>query len=95
MEEAAGADQIIIMDHGNIITQGTPFALKEKYAMDRLRLYYKSGQEEEITVASTLKSLPLIYAAEDKIDGFEVIQGNMDDVFLNAVGRDLTTEERN
>ena len=95
MEEAVGADQIIIMDHGNIITHGTPFALKEKYAMDRLRLYYKSGQEEEITVASTLKSLPLIYAAEDKIDGFEVIQGNMDDVFLNAVGRDLTTEERN
>lgn len=95
MEEAAGADQIIIMDHGNIITQGTPFALKEKYAMDRLRLYYKSGKEEEITVASTLKSLPLIHEAEDNIDGFEVIQGNMDDVFLNAVGRVLTEEEGN
>ena len=92
MEEAAGADQIIIMDHGNIITQGTPFALKEKYAMDRLRLYYKSGQEEEIPVASTLKALPLVQAAADEIDGFEVIQGNMDDVFLNAVGRALTEE---
>ena len=93
MEEAAGADHIIIMDHGNIITQGTPFALKEKYAMDRLRLYYKSGQEEEIAVASTLKSLPLIHEAVDNLDGFEVIQGNMDDVFLNAVGRALTAEE--
>ena len=95
MEEAAGADQIIIMDHGNIITQGTPFALKEKYAMDRLRLYYKSGQEEEIPVASTLKALPLVQAAADEIDGFEVIQGNMDDVFLNAVGRALTEEGGN
>ncbi|MCH5276179.1 MAG: ABC transporter ATP-binding protein [Lachnospiraceae bacterium] len=92
MEEAAGADKIIIMDHGNIITQGTPFELKEKYASDRLRLYYRSGQEEEIQVPSTLKALPLIHAAEDKINGFEVIQGNMDDVFLNAVGRALTEE---
>lgn len=95
MEEAAGADQIIIMDHGNIITQGTPFALKEKYACDRLRLYYKSGCEEEIPVASTLNALPLIQEAEDQIDGFEVIQGNMDDVFLNAVGRALTEEGGN
>ena len=95
MEEAADADKIIILDRGNIITQGTPFELKEKYAMDRLKLYYKSGQEEEISVASTLKALPLIREAEDKIDGFEVIQGNMDDVFLNAVGRNLTEEGGN
>ena len=92
MEEAAGADKIIIMDHGNIITQGKPFELKEKYAMDRLRLYYKSGKEEEITIASTLKSLPLISDVQDEINGFEVIQGNMDDVFLNAVGRSLMEE---
>ena len=92
MEEAAGADQIIIMDHGNIIDQGTPFALKEKYASDKLRLFYKSGREEVISVASTLKALPLIQEAKSEIDGFEVIQGNMDDVFLNAVGRSLTEE---
>lgn len=95
MEEAAGADKIIIMDHGNIITEGTPFSLKEKYASDRLRLYYKSGREEEIPVSSTMKALPLIREAEDKIDGFEVIQGNMDDVFLNAVGRSLEEEGGN
>ena len=92
MEEAAGADQIIIMDHGNIIDQGTPFALKEKYASDKLRLFYKSCREEVISVASTLKALPLIQEAKSEIDGFEVIQGNMDDVFLNAVGRSLTEE---
>ena len=92
MEEAAGADQIIIMDHGNIIDQGTPFVLKEKYARDKLRLFYKSGQEMVIPVTSTLNALPLIQAAEGEIEGFEVIQGNMDDVFLNAVGRSLTEE---
>ena len=92
MEEAAGADQIIIMDRGNIIDQGTPFALKEKYASDKLHLFYKSGKEKVIPVASTLKALPLIQEAESEIDGFEVIQGNMDDVFLNAVGKSLAEE---
>lgn len=86
MEEAAGADQIIILDKGNIITSGTPFELKEKYAKDRLKLYFKSGKEEEIAVASTMEALPVIEGRKEELAGFEVIQGNMDDVFLNAVG---------
>lgn len=92
MEEAAGADQIIIMDHGNIITSGTPFALKEQYAKDKLRLYYKNGEIEMIPMYSTLDSLPILEAVKDRLEGFEVIQGNMDDVFLNAVGRELVQE---
>ena len=92
MEEAAGADQIIIMDHGRIITSGTPFELKEKYAMDKLKLFYRTGEIEEISIPSTLASLPIIQEKKKKISGFEVIQGNMDDVFLNAVGRKLEAE---
>ena len=84
MEEAAGANQIIIIDHGNIIASGTPFELKEKFAMDKLMLYRK-GKEEIIPVHSTLEALPILESVKDTIDGFEVIQGNMDDVFLNAV----------
>lgn len=119
MEEAAGADQIIIMDHGNIITAGTPFALKEQFAMDKLRLFCKAGKENEAVVKkqltgckhiqtgeikpiengiietfipSTLDALPIVELVKEKIDGFEVIQGNMDDVFLNAVGKELSRE---
>lgn len=92
MEEAAGADQIIIMDRGNIITSGTPFELKEKYAMDKLKLYYKNGEIQEISVSSTLDTLPLVESVREEIGGFEVLQGNMDDVFLNAVGRKLDKE---
>lgn len=92
MEEAAKADNIIIMDHGNIITTGTPFQLKETYATDKLKLYYKNGEEKEMAVASTLEAFPLIEKVKDEISGFEVIQGNMDDVFLNAVGRELNEE---
>lgn len=92
MEEAAKADNIIIMDHGKIITQGTPFVLKEKYAMDKVKLYYKDGRTETLQVASTLEALPIIQERECELAGFEVIQGNMDDVFLNAVGRELEGE---
>ena len=56
MEEAAKADNIIIMDHGKMITQGTPFALKEKYAMDKVKLYYKTGETEVLQVTSTLEA---------------------------------------
>lgn len=109
MEEAAEADQIIILDRGNIVTSGTPFRLKEQYAMDKLKLYAaaesadelkrtleKQGVERviipdsgvfEVTVRSTMQTLPILAATEPYIQGFEVLQGNMDDVFLNAVGR--------
>ena len=104
MEEAAEADQIIILDHGKIITSGTPFDLKERYARDKLRLYGDPGKLSqlsgqitpygmEVTVGSTLEALPILTAVKDRIEGFEVIQGNMDDVFLNAVGRDLKQED--
>ncbi len=44
------------------------------------------------TVKDTVKALEPIYAVRDMIDGFEVIQGNMDDVFLNACGKELKGE---
>lgn len=99
MEEAAEADQIIILDHGKIVTGGTPFELKERYAKDKLRLYCgptKLALEGEITafgmeipLRSTMEALPILERVRNDIQGFEVIQGNMDDVFLNAVGKAL------
>lgn len=38
MEEAARADYIIIIDHGEIVARGTPYALKERYAQDTVRV---------------------------------------------------------
>jgi len=88
MEEAAKADDIIIIDRGKIITSGTPFELKEKYASDKLKLY-RRGEIETITLKSTMDAIPLIQKYAGEVDGFEVIQGNMDDVFVNVVGRAL------
>lgn len=89
MEEAAGADHIIIMDKGNIITSGAPFSLKETYAKDKLRLFYKNEETKEILLNSTMDALEILGKEKELLQGFEVIQGNMDDVFLNAVGKSL------
>lgn len=88
MEEAAKADDIIIIDHGKILTAGTPFELKQQYAKDKILLYYneKNGKRcEEIPLESTLEAIGIVEERKDEISGFEVIQGNMDDVFVNVV----------
>lgn len=53
--------------------------------LDRQGALYKI-KEEKITVAidSTILSLPILESCKDMLKGFEVIQGTMDDVFLNA-----------
>lgn len=39
MEEAAVADYVVVIDNGNVVAKGSPFELKERYAVDRLELY--------------------------------------------------------
>lgn len=42
----------------------------------------------EFTVKNTCSALSPLYSVRDMIDGFEVIQGSMDNVFLNVCGRE-------
>lgn len=109
MEEAAQAGRIIIISKGNIIAEGTPNELKTQYAADTLRIYCKNEKiqkvqklirNSEITdngltvaVSSTMESLPILEKVRDLIDGFEVIQGTMDDVFLAATGEKIKEGE--
>ena len=39
-----------------------------------------------VSITDTLSAMPVLEIVKDKINGFEVIQGTMDDVFLNAIG---------
>ena len=111
MEEASGADKIIIISKGKIVAEGMPHELKEKYASDHLKIYCDDLQKSKllkdpalskikytdesyglkISLASTREALPLLNNAGNDLEGFEVIQGTMDDVFLNAVatGEDI------
>ena len=105
MEEAAAADDIVILDSGRICAHGTPFELKERYARDKLRLYterelavqglIRESYGYSMELSQTLDALAVLDRVRGEIDGFEVINGTMDDVFLNAAGRKLeTTEDR-
>lgn len=109
MEEAAQAGRIIIISKGNIIAEGTPNELKTQYAADTLRIYCKNEKIQKlqklirnseitdngltVTVSSTMEALPILEKIRDSINGFEVIQGTMDDVFLAAVGYEAKGDE--
>lgn len=45
MEEAAVAHQVTVIKQGNIVAQGSPDALKTKYAYDSMALVFQNAQE--------------------------------------------------
>lgn len=109
MEEAVGADKIIIISKGKIVAEGMPHELKEKYASDHLKIYCDNFQKSKllknlplsetkytdesyglkISLASTKEAMSILNNAGNDFEGFEVIQGTMDDVFLNATREDI------
>lgn len=106
MEEAADADYLVILDHGEIVAEGTPHELKNLYVEDYLTVY---GMEEkrvasfgfpyEAVVGGFRISIPdpsaasvLIAKAPESFVDYEVTKGKMDDVFLSVTGRSLTED---
>lgn len=103
MEEAARASNIVIIDHGEIIAEGTPDYLRNEYSFDRLRLLYKDKsifellEQFEYVVLNdvieiklnSIKSIDVLNKVKDHILAYEMIRGNMDDVFLNITGNVL------
>ncbi|MDR1001743.1 MAG: ATP-binding cassette domain-containing protein [Oscillospiraceae bacterium] len=107
MEEAANADNIVIIDEGKVAAAGTPHELKERYTNDTLRLYSHEVERlipmldgcritktaadcTEIEIKGTLSALPILNSVQHLITGYEVINGNMDSVFLNVTGKTLS-----
>ncbi|UPW82235.1 ATP-binding cassette domain-containing protein [Lysinibacillus sp. Ag94] len=43
MEEAAVADEIVVMKEGKIVSKGTPNTLKEQYTYDELFVFFNNG----------------------------------------------------
>lgn len=111
MEEAAGADDVAIIDHGKIVARGTPDELRLKYSSDRLRLMPKdtarvaaalNGMGEkfevkqdviEVRLKDSLSSLPILGRLTEELKGFEVVRGDMDDVFITITGRKIREGE--
>lgn len=69
-----------------------PAAGKEKALSDALAADGLSYREKEaclvLTVENSMQSLPLLRKYESLLAGFEMVQGTMDDVFLQITGRE-------
>jgi multidrug/hemolysin transport system ATP-binding protein len=86
MEEAADSDNIVIIEKGEIRAEGTPVSLKEKYCTDKMKVLYKSGKTTEQNLSKTTDAIPFIIENQNEIENIEIINGTLDDVFLNLTG---------
>ena len=103
MEEAADADDVVILDSGRIVAEGTPLTLKNNYTGDFITLY---GVEESqvrllgapytairdayrVSVPNTAAATELIMKYPEIFQDYEITKGRMDDVFLAVTGKKL------
>ena len=103
MEEAAEADNIVILDHGKICAKGSPLALKNMYVKDFVTLYNVSEEQVKqlekpyfalrdgykIELESTSVATQLILKYPEVFVDYEIMKGKMDDVFLAVTGKSL------
>ena len=105
MEEANGADDVVILDAGRIAAQGSPVSLKERFSRDYVTVYcprsaendvYFEGMEREysdgayrVTVGGSFGAKDILRRCDPILGSFEVRKGDMDDVFLNVTGKKL------
>lgn len=107
MEEAADADYVVIIDHGQIAAEGTPLTLKNIYTGDFITLYGSSEAQVKqlgasyetvrdayrVFVPNTAAATELILKYPEIFRDYEITKGKMDDVFLAVTGKKLTGGE--
>jgi len=83
MEEAAESDDIVVIHKGEIKAHGTPMELKMKYCSDLLKMTLENGEYIEQKLEKTIDALPVIEKYKGRIANVEIINGTLDNVFLN------------
>ena len=78
MEEAAEADYVIVIDHGDIAARGTPTELKASYASDQLRLAASNDHAlrallEDRGLAYTCTAGSVVVKISDTMDALEIL----------------------
>ena len=108
MEEAADSNNIVIIDSGKIIAQGSPLSLKNKYTGDFIRIYNSTEEEVKklnmnyerlpecykIEVENTAAATNLILKFPEIFKDYEITKGKIDDVFLAVTGKKLNEENK-
>lgn len=107
MDEVLDADHVLIIDHGEIKAEDAAYKLRQDYANDTLKFQPKNMETMKeklkntthhivqntihIPLKNSFEGLSYIEKYKEDIKHFEIVQGNMDDVFLNITGRRLDT----
>ena len=106
MEEASNADYVVVIDGGEMVAEGTPHDLKNKYTGDSV-IIYGINEEQATTISNNYKKVnggfkfvvknteavtKMILNNPTLFVDYEVEKGKMDDVFLNITGKNLTGE---
>jgi multidrug/hemolysin transport system ATP-binding protein len=105
MEEVVDANKVVVIDNGEILAVGSSEELRLKYSYDRVKIIPNNGLEEllkndmvdyyvvndtiNIKLDSCFDGLDIIDKYKKQIKEFEILRGDMDDVFLNITGRKL------
>jgi len=108
MEEVADANKIVVINEGEIVAIGSSEELRLKYSNDRVKIIPKNGLHEilekngvdyylvndtiNINIDSCFNGIDVIEKYKEHISEFEILRGDMDDVFLNITGRKLGEE---
>ena len=108
MEEAVDANKVVIIDEGVIVAEGSSEELRLQYSNDRIKVIPKNGLLEilkkdgvqyylvndtiNIVIDSCFSGIPFVEKYKEHIKEFEILRGDMDDVFLNITGKKLVSE---
>jgi multidrug/hemolysin transport system ATP-binding protein len=63
-----------------------------KYLDNKDYKYNRKSDFVEVIVKDNMESLQILKAVEENISSFEVLEGNMDSVFVNLTGKDIRGE---
>lgn len=103
LEEAENADQMYILENGNILASGSAKQIKEKYVPTRLLVTMKNNEVPNLSnnitrlrdnkfgieSMSSKQVIDFLSKNEDKIADFEYQKGSIDDAFIKITGKEL------
>lgn len=102
LEEAENADQMYILENGEVLANGSVYEIKDKYAPSKLVIKLNENQrfvttypvieknkETEIDGLDSNEVITLLHDNQSKIKSFEYRQGSIDDAFIKIAGKEL------
>lgn len=105
MEEVADATKVVVIDNGHIVASGSSEELRLEFSHDRVKIipkntlskvldtdkveYYIVNDTININIDSCFDGLGIVEKYKKHISEFEILRGDMDDVFLSITGRKL------